>query len=180
MVLWDRFDGMYGQRFRSRFTGDESAVGNWAREWSLSLYEHGVTFAMAKKVIDTLRHRLSADSWPPELAEFISMACEIPDYEEAFREAQMQAGQMEYGADVWSHPAIYWAVIDWGGIMDFRNASWKSSRQRWMRLLGARLGQRDLTIPKRLPKPEYQRGSKEKGVEALRNIRSMLGMREAA
>ncbi|WP_051711520.1 replication protein P [Andreprevotia chitinilytica] len=154
-TLWDRFDGIYMGQWRSRFP-DEQAVENWCVEWADGLYGEQVTFAMVKSGLEQLRRTLGPDSYPPTLPQFIGLCKQVPDFEEAFLEAQMQSGRMDYGEDQWSHPAIYWAARDFGGF-ELRQTTWKASRSRWIRLLSARLSGMCPEVPKRLPKPEYRK-----------------------
>lgn len=177
-VLWDYFDGAFRLKWRSQFQ-DADAVRNWCRVWSQRLYEEGITFVMAKAALTTIERKMGANDFPPDLPTFIAAAKQIPSYEEAFIEAQRQIGQIDFGTDVWSHPAIYWAAVDFG-LYDLRFAKWASSARRWTELLSKRLGQIDIqNVPKRLPKPEYKKGSPEVARAALDKIRESLGMRSA-
>lgn len=175
MQLWDRLDGIYGTKWRARFP-DEAAVLNWRAEWGDALHDRAVTYGQVKKALQHLRERYTPDSWPPDLPEFLGICLEVPCYEEAFKEAQLQCGLIEEGLDRWSHNAIFWAAMDFG-VYELRQAVWKESRRRWIRLLTNRLATPQMPPPKRLPKPEYKKGDPVVARKAIAQLREQLGMR---
>ncbi|KPC53012.1 hypothetical protein WG78_10995 [Amantichitinum ursilacus] len=176
-TLWGRLDGIFPGLWRTRFP-DELAIENWCREWAEGLYEEAVTFAMVKTGLEALRRRQGPDQYPPSLPEFIALCKAIPDFEEAFYEAQKQSSNREYGEDSWSHPAVYWAALDFG-VYELRQTTWKASKTRWVRILSNRLSGPCSPIPKLLPKPVYKRGDPATAQAAMEQIKSMPWFRVA-
>ncbi|WP_148716859.1 replication protein P [Chitinolyticbacter meiyuanensis] len=173
--LWNRLDGIFSGQWRSRFP-DEQAVENWCREWAAGLHDEMVTFAMVKNGLEQLRRQMGDEVYPPTLPEFVAMCKGLPDMESAFMEAQLQAGAMNFDEDVWSHPAIYWAAVDFG-MQALRLTTWKASKARWVRLLSARLSGVCSPVPAKLPKPVYRHERTEVGLSALQGLRQQLGLR---
>lgn len=126
--LFNRFDGMYSNRFRSAFV-DKSAINNWRNAWSEALSEEGVT---PQQVGDAIKACRMKYDWPPTLPEFLKL-CKPEtsfDYYAAFIEAVEQIHKRTTGDDKWSHPAIYWAAVVIG-TFDLRNATWSAIEKRW-------------------------------------------------
>lgn len=137
--LYARFDAMYMQKWRSHFTSPE-VIEDWKKAWSSALVRNGITLQMALAGLE----RCSAEypKWPPSEGEFVAL-CKPPlDYEEAFHDAvrQMHKRQMAdpKDPDVWPHPAIYWAAMDFGQY-ELRHVSYSQAAGRWKRLLDKRL-----------------------------------------
>lgn len=74
--------------------------------------------------------------FPPTLPEFMSLCRPPLDYEAAYYEAVTQMRlrydgdrNQSYGADKWSHPAIYWAAASIGG--DIQVQPYQYMKSRW-------------------------------------------------
>lgn len=132
--LFNRFDGLYINRWRAGFTNEKS-VENWRAAWSAGLEDEGISPAELKRGLSVCQRRFD---WPPSFAEFVTACRPQVDPEVAFGEAVMQMRRREEGDDAWSHPAIFWAAVTVGEF-DLRNASWSSIKSRWTRLLQAEL-----------------------------------------
>lgn len=135
-VLFRRFSARWGAEF-GRLFADDAARDAWQREWADAFAAERLTDRAVKMGLDRSRRRMS----PPTLAEFLELACPVPSIEGAFAEAQtMLWRRASHGDDVWSHPAIYWAAVDFGTV-ELRTASWSTSQGRWTRYLTDRLRQ---------------------------------------
>lgn len=135
-VLFRRFSARWGAEF-GRLFADDTARDAWRREWADAFAAERLTDRAVKMGLDRSRRRMS----PPTLAEFLALACPVPSIEGAFAEAQtMLWRRSSHGDDVWSHPAIYWAAVDFGTV-ELRTASWSTSQGRWTRHLTDRLRQ---------------------------------------
>lgn len=135
-VLFRRFSARWGAEF-GRLFADDAARDAWRREWADAFAAERLTDRAVKMGMDLSRRRRT----PPTLAEFLELACPVPSIEGAFAEAQTQLWRRaSHGDDVWSHPAIYWAAVDFGTV-ELRTASWSTSQGRWTRHLTERLRQ---------------------------------------
>ena len=176
-TLWDRLDGIFNAQWRARFP-DELAIENWSKEWAEGLYEEAVTFGMVKTGLEALRRQMGPDTYPPTLPQFIALCKEIPDFEEAFYEAQRQSASREHGEDKWSHAAVYWAAQDFG-TYELRQTTWKASKTRWVRILSGRISGQCPPIPLMLPKPVYKKGDPAAAQAAMEKIKAMPWFRVA-
>lgn len=136
--LFSRLDGMYPALWAKNFS-TPAAVENWAEVWAEAFSEEGITF---DEVMDGIRACRKSHQYPPTLPEFLQL-CRIPiDYDKAFFEAVIQMGirrrpsvklvdgevVQEFGKDVWSNPAIYWAAVAMGKDLDL---VYRDVRSRW-------------------------------------------------
>ena len=175
-TLFDRFSAQFGARWATRFR-DDAQVEAWRAEWSAALSAEKVTPRMVRAALDRCR-RLE---WPPALAEFLSMASVVPDFEGAFAEALRNMAALSFGEQVvWSHAAVYWAAQEFGGF-ELRNTTYAQAKKRWDKLLGAQLARTFIPpVPQHpaLP-PPGRTTSRENGRRHLQQIKAML-KREAA
>lgn len=133
--LYNRLDGIYLQKWKNNFPNPQ-AVENWKTAWSESMSRAEITFQMAFD--GTVRCQEQYPDWPPTLPQFVAL-CRAPlDYEAAFLEAVAQMHKRQFNEDLWSHPAIYWAAIDFGQF-ELRNSSYSQAANRWKRLLDKRI-----------------------------------------
>ena len=133
-MLWRRISAIYAGQFARDFK-DPVQIEMWKLEWADALQQERITF---KQALMALHHFRRKSLEPPSLYTFLAYASPIPDFQEAFVEARKQLPLRETGRDVWSHPAIYWAAVDFGGF-ELRNTTLASGRLRWAKLLNARL-----------------------------------------
>ena len=142
-LLWLRLNTIFGAKFSSRFTSPE-LVDAWKLEWADALESDGVTFKQVTRALHHFRRKVDVgrdgvECWPPNLPEFLAVAAPVPDAQQAFFEAQqMMWRRHTTGDDEWSHPAVFWAAVDYGGV-ELRSAAWSSAKARWCKLLDARL-----------------------------------------
>ena len=142
-VLFNRFDGMYPGKFRAHFTGEQS-IANWRSAWAQAFAEEG--FLMEEIALGLRVCRRSSD-WPPSLPEFLKMCRASIDPESAFREAVSQMANRSMGIpDAWSHPAIYWAAVEFG-TWDLHSVAYARCKARWDRILAAKWGERCAPVP---------------------------------
>jgi hypothetical protein len=142
-VLFNRFDGMYPNRWRAAFVNAQ-AVANWREAWALAFADEALT--MDDVAVAVKRCRMQFD-WPPSLPEFLKLCRPSVEPESAFYEAVAQMRNRSAGVpDVWSHPAIYWAAVEFG-TWDLRSMAYDRCRARWGRVLAAAISDRRGHIP---------------------------------
>ena len=142
-VLFNRFDGMYPNRWRAAFANEQS-VANWRDAWALAFADEGLT--MDDVAVAVKRCRAQFD-WPPSLPEFLKLCAVTVEPESAFYEAVAQMRNRAAGvSDAWSHPAIYWAAVQFG-TWDLRSVAYERCKPRWGRILSAKLAQRCEPVP---------------------------------
>lgn len=175
-TLFDRLSAQFGARWATRFR-DDAQIEAWRAEWSAALSAERVTPRMVRTALDRCR-RLE---WPPSLAEFLTMASVVPDFEGAFTEALRNMTAMSFGERVeWSHPAVYWAAQEFGGF-ELRNTTYAQAKKRWDKLLGAQLARTYVPpVPVAALPPPGKTTSKEVGRQHMAQIKAMLSKREAA
>ena len=61
-----------------------------------------------------------------------------PDFERAFSEAQEQVSKRQFGEDVWSSKAVYWAAVEFG-FHDLRSTTWDRAKGKWSRIFSENL-----------------------------------------
>jgi hypothetical protein len=130
-----RFDGIYMQKWKSNFPSP-AALANWSTAWSDALSRHGIAPKMAFAAIQRCEESFM---WPPSLPEFLAL-CKPPlNYEQAWSEALTQMGRRHADeSDTWPVPAVYWAAVDFGGVLVMRNTPYSLAADRWKRLLDKR------------------------------------------
>lgn len=136
--LFNRFDGMYPSLWAKNFAR-QTNIDNWVEAWAEAFAEDGITF---DEVMDGIRACRKSHQYPQTLPEFLQL-CRVPiDYDKAFFEAVIQMGirrrpsvklvdgevVQEFGKDVWSNPAIYWAAVAMGKDLDL---IYRDVRSRW-------------------------------------------------
>ncbi len=171
--LFNRFDGMYPQRWRSAFPTD-TAIRNWKAAWREAFEQDAITVEDVARGIKVCR---STHDWPPSLAEFLKCCRVKVDYETAFYEAVEQMRNRSLGrADKWTHAAIYWAAIDFTSF-ELNNTAWDRAKARWTRLLSDRLLSDCPPIPLAmiaLPKPGGTMPTRDRTAEMIAATKSML------
>lgn len=171
--LFNRLDGMYPQRWRAAFPGEDS-IRNWREAWADAFIDAGIT---PQQVADGIRACARQYDWPPSITEFLKACAPQLDAEAAFSEACEQMRLREDGRDQWSHRAVYWAAVEFG-TWDLRNASWQTAKGRWTRLLAEKLAQQDLPeVPPRrdaLPAPGQGSADPEKVRKLLAECKARL------
>ncbi len=179
--LFARLSAMYSNRWASAFPS-QASIDAWSETWADALAEEGITPHMAAEGVRTCRRR---HDWPPSLPEFLK-ACRPPiDYEAAFEEAVVQMRARDTGDDKWTHPAIYWAALDFGP-WELRQASWATAKTKWARILDRFLADQNLPpVPARLvalPSPGKTHPDQEKVRSMIEQLRQKLvvPMREQA
>jgi hypothetical protein len=131
-ALFKKIAARYGSLFADRFGAVPHKL--LVEEWGSELA--GYTGAEIKRGLDGLR----GCKFPPTLPEFAELCRPGIDVQAAFIEAQNNMGQRERGGNPdWSHPAIYWAAVEYG-TYDLRHASFSPGPQtKWARLLREQL-----------------------------------------
>lgn len=171
--LFNRLDGMYPQRWRAAFPGEDS-IRNWREAWADAFIDAGIT---PQQVADGIRACARQYDWPPSITEFLKACAPQLDAEAAFSEACEQMRLREDGRDKWSHRAVYWAAVEFG-TWDLRNASWQTAKGRWTRLLAEKLAQQDLPeVPPRrdaLPAPGQGSADPEKVKQIIEQCKARL------
>lgn len=142
-TLFNRFDGMYPNRWRAAFANEQS-VANWRDAWALAFVDEGLTMEDVAVAVKRCRSKFD---WPPSLPEFLKLCAVTVEPESAFYEAVAQMRNRAASvADVWSHPAIYWAAMDFG-TWDLRSVPYERGKARWGRILSEKLAQRCEPVP---------------------------------
>lgn len=181
--LWNRFDGMYPNRWRAAFA-NEKAIQNWRESWAYSFEDEAIT---QDEIATGLRNCRKMFDWPPSLPEFLK-ACRPPiDKESAYVEAVEQM-RRRHSADAkvramesWSHPAIFWAAASFGP--DLATYRHDQVAGRWSAALDKALedykrgGDRSVVPPPRvaLPPPESSL-TPEQRQEKIDHLKKELGM----
>lgn len=177
--LFMRLDAMYPQRWRSAFPS-QASIEAWRDTWADAFADEGIT---PQQVADAVRACRKRFDWPPSLTEFLKLCCPPVDHESAFQEAVNQMRLRETNDDKWSSPAIYWAAVEFGS-WELRQATYSLVRARWMRILEAKLADRNLPdVPERrtaLPAPGKTMVAPEKVRAALDELRQKMAMKLAA
>ncbi len=132
--LFNRFDGMYGQKWRSTFLNEKS-IENWRLAWADDLRHEKINLDEIAIGLKTCRLKYI---WPPSISEFIIACRPLPDFANSFSEAVEQLRRREWGGDKWSHPAIYFAAKKIGEF-EMRTTSWSAIRGRWESALNAEM-----------------------------------------
>lgn len=149
--LLDRFAVLYGSKFADQWGGVDPA--EMKATWVECL--HGYT---AEEIQRGLKGCLSRD-WPPTLPEFLKLCRPPVDFESTWREAIAQMAARESGADVWSHPAVYWTARQFG-YFELRDQPWEKARVRWAALMTENMALADIPpVPARapsLPPPKWE------------------------
>jgi len=145
--LFNRLDGLYPVRWRSAFPS-ETAIANWRAAWGEALVSERITPAdVARGLAACQRHF----EWPPSLAEFLGACRPQLNADAALYEAIEQMEARRRGADVWTHPAIYWAAARLGEH-ELLSASFSAMRPRFERALRELEHRADLPpVPPRTP-----------------------------
>lgn len=167
--LFNKLDGMYPHKWRSAFAS-ESAIQNWRDSWSEGFVEDNMTPHEIKRGIDACRQLYA---WPPSLSEFVQ-ACRPPlDHSSAYFEAVAQLRNREFGNDVWSDKAIYWAAVRIGQF-DLCAMSYDRIKGRWSNALNAAIADDMLPeVPPKclaLPAPGKTTTTQEVGRERMDKI----------
>lgn len=152
--LYNRMDGMYPNRWRANFTG-ENAIQAWRNTWSEAFDEDSITLEEIRAGIKNCRRMFD---WPPSLTEFMRACRPMLDPEVAFHEAVKGLTARRKGErGDWSHPAIYYASIA-VGQHDIMNCAYATMKGRWEKALAAQLAQAEWApIPEAsiaLPEPK--------------------------
>lgn len=172
VVLWDRFAALYGQRWRDLFATDEARAA-WQQEAGALFYQRGIRWQMAKAALDKLRVSVGATDAPVSLAKFADLCLPHFDFEGAFAEAKKQAPMADLGLATWTHPAVYWAAVDFG-LCRIQQTGWSRAKGEWVRLLTNRLNGFCPPIPEKTEPQEYLRGSPDVARAALSNLQAIL------
>lgn len=180
--LWNRFDGMYPNRWRAAFA-NEQAIQNWRDAWSIAFAEEGIAPAELGKGLAACRRLYD---WPPSLTEFMK-ACRPPiDQEVAFDEAcKMMAIRYDKvpGREEWSHPAIFWAAHEFGSF-ELKRTTYDKAKTRWRHCFDKAMadfskgGDRAVIPPKReeLPKPVTIPLTEEERAEKMAKLKAAAGI----
>lgn len=149
--LFNRFTGIYGDRFRKSFNS-EASVKNWKDAWAEGLSNEHVTFA---EVRAGLANILKTCDWPPTLPEFLKACRPSADYEASFLEAVNGMQARRHGRPfAWSTPSVYWAAVAIGG--DLSAYPYSTLKSRWRNAIdeAVRQGRQDIPTPaEALPAP---------------------------
>lgn len=179
--LYNRLDGIYPNRWRAAFTG-ENAIANWRSAWAEAFIEEGITPHMIAEGIRSCRRKYD---WPPSLTEFLKACKPTIDPESAFMEAVEQMANREHGTDRWTNPAIYWAAVEFGAF-DLRHLSYTQAKARWNRIFNEKLSNSALDeVPPRreaLPAPGEATTTSEEARRRLSELKAALtgGVAKAA
>jgi len=172
-ALFNRFDGMYPNRWRAAFANAQ-AIANWREAWVGAFVDEALSPDDVARGVRACRR---AYDWPPSLTEFLKMCRVSVDPESAYVEAVRQMAAREVGGDVWSHPAIFWAAVEFG-TWDLRNASaYDRVRARWSRILAQKLMGSCPPVPVAalaLPAPGETTPDAEQVLKILAGARSIL------
>ena len=136
--LFNRLDGLYPNRWRAAFAGQQ-AIDNWREAWAEGFCHEALTLEDVRVGLHACRTRFS---WPPSFAEFVSACRPNLEPEAAHAEAVRQLRLRGYGRDEWSHPAIFWAAMS-VGEHDLRSSSWLMIRERWTNALRKEIARRN-------------------------------------
>ncbi len=175
--LFSRLVGFYGSKFADLWKGTDLAMVK--QVWAETLA--GYTPEEIKRGIDACLSR----PFPPTLPEFL-MLCRPPlNYEAAHTEAVEQMRKREFGEDVWTSPAVYWAAARIGN--DIRAQAYEQIKGRWhaeldKAIADVKAGRLPGEVPKKavaLPAPGETTPPPEKVKEMLAKMRITLGANHA-
>jgi hypothetical protein len=120
----------YGSRFADMWAGVDLE--------EMKQYWAGKLGALSRAELATGYRMLDSKDWPPTLPEFIKLCRPNLDPHLAFHEALVQGSKRELEvageADVWSHPAIYWAWVKIGSFA-MTHQGYDVLRPRWVEAL---------------------------------------------
>ena len=165
--LFTRMSGSYGSKFADLWRGTDLASVRilWGTELAhLSRDELRVG-------VEALRRR----PFPPTLPEFISLCQPAMNVDAAIYEAVEQLRAREFGKDVWSDPAIYWAAVK-VGIFEMLNQPHSQLKPRFEDAIRKIKDRGDVQpVPARvdaLPAPGGAELSKEEARKRLRDFKA--------
>lgn len=133
-ALFGKLSARYGTLFADRYAGvpQEVLIAEWGDELA------GFTGEDIRRGLDGCRTL----KFPPTLPEFVGLCRPPIEPHTAYIEALGNMRQRDTGGNPeWSHPAVYWAVVD-VTYYDLRQATYSSIRARWERALMTQLRQR--------------------------------------
>jgi hypothetical protein len=179
--LFNRFDGMYPGLWSKNFA-TPAAVENWCEVWAEAFCEERITY---DEVMTGLRACRKSHQFPPTLPQFLQLCREPIDYDKAFYEAVIQMGVrrrpnvelidgqivQQYGKDVWTNPAIYWAAVAMGRDLDLQ---YKEIRSRWHYELDRVLSGEVRPVPQNANLIESKPPSKELSPEEISNVENIF------
>lgn len=165
--LYNRLDGMYPNRWRANFNG-ENAIQAWRESWAEAFDEDGFTFTDIRTGIKNCRRMFD---WPPSLTEFQRACRPSLDPETAFHEAvQGLVARRKGETGEWSHPAVYHAAVA-AGQHDMLNSTYSALKSRWGKALADQLDKREWgPIPVAhvaLPEPKKTELTNEEAAKAM-------------
>lgn len=153
---------MYGQKFADQW--QRVTPAELRAVWSMALSTY------SPEEVQRGLNACLARTWPPTLPEFLLLCRPPVDHEAAFIEAVRQMRERDNGNDTWSHPAIFWAAVEFGG-WELRHTSWSQAKTCWSRILDEKLAMGNLpAVPPRLealPAPGQTTADPEKVRQAL-------------
>lgn len=173
--LYQRFQGIYMQKWASQFTSD-AMLANWRETWG-----EGLAGLTADQVRRGLNGCANLD-WPPSLPEFrrLCVGEQQRNYEAMFREAAELAGKRLSGSEVkWPNSLTYWAARNFG-MRELASAAWSSSKSLWIDCVDALLEEEEIKpIPteevKELPAPGKRTVTDEEARQRI--AQAVSGMR---
>lgn len=120
--LFQRMEDRYGAMWADRYGQfpRQRVKDSWAEDLA------GISGDELRRGLDACKQ----SKFPPTLPEFISLCRPETGPETAYHEAVEQISKREAGADVWGHPAIYWAAAKIGKF-DLQNSTWNQIKARW-------------------------------------------------
>lgn len=173
--LFNRFTGIYGDRFRKAFP-NEGAMKNWKDTWADGLAGEGITL---EEVRTGLAAILKTCDWPPTLPEFLKACRPSTDYEAAFIEAVNGMQARRNGRNfTWSSPSIYWAAVKLGG--DLMAYPYSALKSRWSSAVAEAIRQGRKDIPEAsiaLPAPGKTIINKDEAHKRIVELTSILKLR---
>lgn len=179
--LFNRLDGMYPSLWAKNFASVTN-IQNWREAWAEAFCEERITF---DEVMSGIRACRKSHQFPPTLPEFLQL-CRAPiDYDKSFFEAVTQMGVrrrpavkfvndqivQEFGKDLWSNPAIYWAAIAMGKDLDL---SYRDIRSRWHYELDRVLAGEVKPVPQNTNLISTESKSKELSAEEKNNVENIF------
>lgn len=141
-ALFVKMINCYGSKFTEmwRDTDIDSVKAMWAHELGKLTREDVTRGAQA----------LMTQDWPPSLPQFIKLCRTQLDPQKSFVEALNGLVARDRGeVGVWSHPAIFWAVVRVGAF-DMKNSTYLQIQARWTVALEDELAKGDWA---EIPKP---------------------------
>lgn len=131
VAILGKLHARYGAKFADMWQGvpQDKLAAEWAAELA------GFTPDEIRRGMDACRTRV----WPPTLPEFAALCRPPIEAEAAFYEALDGIRQRERGvAFAWSHPAIYWAAVDFG-TYNLTHSDWPAAKSKWVRILAKQM-----------------------------------------